>query len=130
MRSGENEASIYDQLGGAEGVRRLAQRFYDVMDQTKEAATIRAMHQGDLAPIIDKLSGFLSGMTGGPRDYFDRHDAPCIMSVHARYAIGAGERDQWLACMRRALEEQGVAGELRVKLEIAFARLAEAMRSS
>ena len=123
------EKTPYELIGGAPGVRRLAERFYAIMAQTPEAQAIRAMHDADLNPIIDKLAGFLSGWMGGPRDYFEREDAPCIMSVHKRYPIGAAERDQWLMCMRKSLEETGASEETRAILDPAFARIADAMRS-
>lgn len=123
------EKTPYELIGGAEGVRRLAGSFYAIMARTPEAHAIRAMHAADLDPIVDKLAGFLSGWMGGPRDYFERADAPCIMSVHKRYPIGAEERDQWLACMRMALEETGASAQARAVLEPAFARAADAMRS-
>jgi hemoglobin len=124
-----SEATPYEKLGGAEGVRRLAERFYALMAETPDAQTIRAMHEPDLGPIVDKLAGFLSGWMGGPRDYFEREDAPCVMSVHKRLPIGEAERDQWLMCMRRAMQDIGVSEEARAMLEPAFDRIAEAMRS-
>lgn len=123
------ERTPYALLGGEAGVRRLAERFYAIMAEDRNAAAIRAMHQADLGPIVDKLAGFLSGWLGGPRDYFERDDAPCIMSVHKRLPIGESERDQWLDCMRRALAETGATAETRAMLEPAFARIADAMRS-
>lgn len=122
-------ATPFEMLGGAQGVRQLAARFYAIMAEDKDAAAIRAMHGGDLTPIIDKLTGFLSGWLGGPRDYFDRPDSPCIMSVHKRLPIGAAERDQWLHCMHRALRECGASDTICEMLEPAFARLADGMRS-
>src|SRR5699024_6244545 len=59
----------FDLLGGEEGVRRLVDRFYDLMDELPEAETIRAMHAEDLALIRDKLATFLMGWLGGPRRY-------------------------------------------------------------
>ena len=121
--------SPYESLGGADGVRRLAQRFYEIMAEDPEAQSIRAMHEADLAPVIEKLSGFLKGWLGGPRDYFERDDAPCIMSLHKRLPIGVVERDQWLCCMRKALEDCAADRSIVTMLEPAFARLADAMRS-
>lgn len=123
------EITPYDMLGGEPGVRALSARFYAIMSETPEAAPIRAMHDADLAPIIDKLTGFLSGWLGGPRDYFEAPDAPCIMSLHRRLPIGPGERDQWMTCMRRALAETDLDPSMREKLDQAFTRTAEAMRS-
>lgn len=119
----------YQALGGQTGVRRLAERFYAVMAEDAFASDIRAMHAPDLEPIIERLSGFLSGWLGGPRDYFEQPEAPCIMSVHKRLPIGERERDQWLHCMARALREGGASENLCTALEPAFASLADAMRS-
>lgn len=124
-----SETSPYELLGGEPGVRKLAQSFYRIMHETPAASTIRAMHDPDLGPIVDKLTGFLTGWLGGPRDYFTRPDAPCIMSVHHRYPIGEAERDQWLACMRTALEDVGASDQVMGMLEPAFKRLADGMRS-
>jgi hemoglobin len=53
-----------------------------------------------------------------------------MMSAHAPYDIGRSERDQWLACMHRALHEEGVASPLREQIEAALFRFADALRSS
>ncbi|MDX2276263.1 MAG: group II truncated hemoglobin [Hyphomonadaceae bacterium] len=118
------------ELLGEEGVRALATRFYQVMAEEPAAHRIRNMHQGDLGSVTEKLAQFLRGWLGGPRDYFERADAPCIMSLHKRLPIGAEEARQWTACMERALEDVAVTEEVRGMLRPAFARMAEAMRSS
>jgi hemoglobin len=119
----------YDMLGGREGVCRLCERFYAVMAEDERASDLRAMHAADLTPMTAKLAEFLNAWLGGPRDYFQRADAPCMMSVHKRFAIGAEERDQWLYCMARALDACGASPDVREMIEPAFARLADAMRS-
>mgnify|MGYP000060577507 CR=1 FL=1 len=83
-----SELTPYELLGGDEGLRRLTKRFYEIMAERSDAATIRGMHAGDLAPVTESLFGFLRGWTGGPRDWFTREDAPCIMSLHRRLPIG------------------------------------------
>lgn len=88
------------------------------------------MHRADLGPITDSLADFLMGWIGGPRDWFMRPDRPCIMSLHRALPIGESERDQWLACMKQALAETVSDVELRIELEAAFFRTANAMRSS
>ena len=45
----------YDLLGQEPGIRKLVDRFYDLMDTRPEAATIRAMHPEDLSESRDKL---------------------------------------------------------------------------
>ncbi|MBT9446124.1 MAG: group II truncated hemoglobin [Hyphomonadaceae bacterium] len=124
-----SEPTPYELLGGDDGVRRLATRFYEIMAGRPEAAAVRGMHDDDLAPITENLYGFLRGWTGGPRDWFERTDAPCIMSLHRRLPIGEAERDQWLDCMNRAIEETVASPDARELLQPAFTRIADAMRS-
>jgi len=121
--------SPYELIGGAAPVRRIADRFYDILSSSEEAAGIRRMHAADLAPMRQKLFEFLSGWLGGPNLYFARSDRKCMMSAHAPYAIGSSERDQWLACMHRALCEEGLAPALRDPIEKALFQFADALRT-
>jgi hemoglobin len=119
----------YEIVGGELTVRRIADRFYDIMDSAPEAAGIRALHGRDLTEVRERLFQFLSGWLGGPPLYFQRPDHKCIMSAHRPYAIGAAERDAWMMCMRRALEDVGLPADYRTVLEEALQRMAEAFRN-
>jgi hemoglobin len=123
------EQSAFERIGGRDGLRRLAVRFYEIMEARPDAAGIRAMHKSDLGPIAASLAEFLMGWIGGPRDWFMREGRPCIMSLHRALPISASERDQWLACMKQAMEETVSDEALRADLEPAFFRIADAMRS-
>ncbi len=123
------EVNPYELVGGEAAVRRLADRFYEIMDTDPGARRIRAMHGEDLAPIRQLLFEFLSGWLGGPALYFNRAEHRCIMSAHRPYAIGEVERDEWMMCMRRAMEECELPAELRPLLDGAFLRMANAFRS-
>jgi hemoglobin len=119
----------YHVIGGEEGVRRLVDRFYDLMDTLPEAAGVRAMHPKDLKGSRQKLFWFLSGWTGGPQLFVERYGHPRLRMRHAPFAIGESERDQWMLCMRQALEEIVEDLEMRAFLEEALARLADHMRN-
>lgn len=121
--------SIYDQLGGEPAVRRLVDRFYDLMDDLEEAATIRAMHPADLSSSREKLFLFLTGWMGGPPLYVERHGHPRLRMRHFPFAISEVERDQWMLCMSRALDETVDDERLRASLHEAFSRLADHMRN-
>ncbi len=122
-------ATAFSLLGGEEPLRRLCARFYQIMNESPDAAGIRSMHSADLTAVTEKLTGFLSAWLGGPRDYFTSGAPPCIMSLHRALPIGAAERDQWLACMNQAMAETDVPAALKAPLAQAFARMADAMRS-
>ena len=68
MNETENR-SPYNQLGGDAAVRKLVDRFYDLMDENDDAKTIRKMHPDDLTESRNKLYEFLSGFLGGPPLY-------------------------------------------------------------
>jgi hemoglobin len=115
----------YEQLGGIEGVRRLVQRFYALMDELPEAYTVRQMHPESLAGSEESLFEFLSGWLGGPPLYVAKKGHPRLRMRHHPYVIGPGERDEWMLCMRQALKEQVPDEAFREKLEAAFAGLAD-----
>ena len=121
--------SPYQRLGGDDGVTRLVERFYGRMTSSPEAATIRAMHGDDLAPMVDKLSVFLIGWMGGPQSYRERFGRVIIPAAHAGFPIGPDERDQWLACMRSALEDVAADGDLVEMLMEAFHQMADMCRT-
>ena len=125
----EEQLNPYDLIGGEAAVRRIVNRFYDIMDSAPEAAGIRALHGTDLAAVRERLFEFLTAWLGGPRLYFQRPASNCIMSAHRPYAIGAAERDAWMMCMRRALEDVGLPADYRAVLQEAFQRMAEAFRN-
>ena len=98
------EVTPYQIIGGDATVRALIDRFYDVMDTAPEYYVIRKLHPADLSGSRDKLYLFLSGWLGGPPLYADKYGHPMLRARHLPFAIGAAERDAWIACMRQALE--------------------------
>ncbi len=127
--AGTAERTPYALLGGAEAVRALVDRFYDLMDLEPEYATIRRLHAADLAQAREKLYLFLSGWLGGPSLYIERYGHPMLRARHLPFSIGTRERDQWMACMNQAMVEQGVADDLRQRLLQAFFQTADWMRN-
>lgn len=119
----------FDQLGGDAGVRSLVDRFYDLMEQAPEAATIRALHAPSLRAPRDKLHLFLTGWTGGPPVYEQKFGHPRLRMRHFPFAIGSRERDEWLWCMDRALDEHAMPDTLREQLRGRFHALADHMRN-
>ena len=118
------EATPYEIIGGEPSLRRLVNRFYDIMESEPTAAPLRAMHAADLSPMRQRLFEFMSGWMGGPRLYSD-----CVVGAHAHLQIGKAERDQWLQCMRQAMAEQAVSEPMRSQMDSALARMAGAFVS-
>ena len=121
--------TLYDQLGGEDGLRGLVDRFYEVMDQLPEAKGIRELHPPDLTGSADKLYKFLSGFFGGPALYITEFGHPRLRARHLPFPIGASERDQWILCMDTAVQELVASNELRGILMSYFQRTADHMRN-
>lgn len=117
------------QILGDEGIRKLADAFYEVMDEQPQAATIRAMHAENLDLIKDKLYEYLVGWMGGPPRYSDKYGTVCLTDPHKPYPIGPEERDQWLYCMNEALERIDASEELKQMLKGPMFQIAEAVRN-
>ncbi len=103
------EDASYLAAGEREGITRLVDAFYRQMEELPEAALIRRMHPRDLTESRDKLSRFLCGWLNGPKLYSEKYGPIKLPSAHAHLRVGPKERDAWLLCMERALEEQDFA---------------------
>lgn len=121
--------TIYEMIGGESTVRRLVDRFYDLMDELPEASGIRALHPASLDESRNKLFWFLSGWTGGPSLYIERFGHPRLRARHLPFPIGEAERDQWMLCMRRSIDEVIADPLMRQQLGHAFAQMADFMRN-
>jgi hemoglobin len=119
----------YELIGGEAVIRKLVDRFYDLMDAKPEAAGIRALHPENLEGSRNKLYWFLTGWMGGPQLYVERFGHPRLRARHLPFPIGESERDQWLMCMSQALEEVVADGSLRQQLSRNFMQLADFMRN-
>lgn len=119
----------YELIGGDSGVRRLVERFYDLMDSSPEAATIRALHGASLKASRDKLYLYLSYWTGGPQTYIEQRGHPRLRARHLPFTISSRERDEWLWCMDRALDEHQMPDALREQLRERLHALADHMRN-
>ncbi len=119
----------FDLLGGEAGIRRLVDRFYDLMDSSPEAANVRALHAASLRRSREKLYLYLTGWTGGPPLYVEQFGPPQLRQRHLPFAIGTRERDEWLWCMERAMDEQGIPDDLHDHLRKRMRILADHMRN-
>ena len=105
------------------------QRFYALMDSEPAYTGIRRLHPPSLEGSTEKLTMFLSGWLGGPPLYAEKYGHPMLRARHLPFAIGESERDQWMACMRQAMEAEGIPELLRLQLAGAFFKTADWMRN-
>ena len=122
-------SSLYDVIGGETRVREMVDRFYDLMDLEPEFAVLRGVHPPTLDNARNRLFWFLSGWMGGPDLYVEQFGHPRLRARHLPYPIGSVERDQWLRAMAWAMEDVGIAEDLRLRLMESFYQTADWMRN-
>lgn len=119
----------YNAIGGEPTVRRLVDRFYDLMDTLPEVQGIRALHPESLVGSREKLFLFLTGWLGGPPLYVERFGHPRLRARHIPFPIAESERDQWLLCMQQSVNELDIEPQWREFLMEKFSGLADFMRN-
>lgn len=119
--------STYEIIGGDEGLKTLVDTFYDYMEELPEVKTIRDLHPKDLRSSREKLYMFLSGWMGGPDRYIAAFGHPRLRARHLPFPIGEEERDQWLLCMQKALDDMELDTMFRQQLLQAFRQTASHM---
>jgi hemoglobin len=129
MAHPDPDTSPYQLLGGEARLKALVARFYALMDSEPEYAGIRRLHPPTLEASAEKLTMFLSGWLGGPPLYMQKHGHPMLRARHLPFAIGESERDQWMSCMTRAMQEEGVAPHLAEFLRASLFKTADWMRN-
>ncbi|MDO8651877.1 MAG: group II truncated hemoglobin [Undibacterium sp.] len=125
----EEKSNLYQLIGGADKLREMVDRFYDLMELEPEFAGIRSMHPTPIDSSRDKLFWFLSGWMGGPDLYIQQFGHPRLRARHLPYAIGISERDQWLRCMAWAMQDVAIADGLQQHLMSSFYQTADWMRN-
>ncbi len=129
MQISKESGSHYERIGGEPKVRALVQRFYQLMDELPEAHGVRKMHAASLKGSEDKLFMFLSGWMNGPQLFVQKFGHPRLRQRHLPFAIGDAERDQWMLCMKQALQDVVEDEALRKELIEAIGKVADFMRN-
>jgi hemoglobin len=124
--------SPFELVGGAERVRALVERFYDVMSEREPA--LARLHPCEPGGVVargprDRFALFLIGWLGGPQDYIEQHGHPRLRMRHARVPVDIPMRDAWLRCMTVAMDGERITGPVRDYLEGRFAEVADFMRN-
>lgn len=87
------------------------------------------MHARNLGPIRVLLKKYLAQWLGGPQTYSQERGHPRLRARHLPFSIGEAERDQWLLCMRGALEQEVADAALRAFILDKLTDLADHMRN-
>lgn len=120
------EPSLYDLVGGEEGVRRLVETFYDIVEFEPEGRILHTLHlrgHGVAHSRIEQLD-FLSGFLGGPRLYAQKHGHSNVREMHEHVEINVEAKDAWLSCMAIAIDRVGLGVAVKARLMGPFTRVA------
>ena len=109
---GEQDGTL-KAVGGLEGLRRLVETFYRIMENTPEFRPLFDMHPEDIELTINKLTAFLSGWMGGERLYAKTYGEINLPRAHAHLIVTEKEKAMWLNCMAAALDELKYSEELK-----------------
>ena len=103
------QQTFFEAVGGEPTFRRLVHRFYEGVAQDP---SLRPMYpEEDLGPAEERLTLFLMQYWGGPRTYSENRGHPRLRMRHVPFQVNRAAHDAWLAHMRVAVDELGLAPE-------------------
>lgn len=100
----------YELLGGNETIQKLVDAFYPKVYSDPRLAPL---FDDDMETIKEKQRMFLTQFLGGPSLYSDVYGHPMMRARHMPFEITPSRAEAWLECMRSAMDEIGLEGELR-----------------
>ena len=121
-------ATPYEALGGEPTIRAIVESFYDLIDS--DAPVLRAMLPKDDSTSRRKLGDYLVEWTGGPALYTPVRGHPQMRMRHMPFVIAQSDSRKWLECMNRALDMNGIDGDVRTFLDQRIEQLALHMVNS
>jgi hemoglobin len=120
--------TFYDQVGGHETFRKLAQRFYQGVAADPE---LRALYpHEDLGPAEARFRMFLEQYWGGPATYLQERGHPRLRMRHSPFKITPTQRDRWLTHVMAAVDSLDLAPANDLILRDYLDRAAQSMVNS
>ena len=112
--SQNTEPSFYERVGGQKTFNELVSHFYALVAVNP---VLRPMYpDSDLKAAAQRLEMFLVQYWGGPTTYSEQRGHPRLRMRHAPFHIATKERDEWLNCMRQAVDGLEINAELKTEL--------------
>jgi hemoglobin len=100
----------YEAIGGEEMVAKLVEAFYKRVAQHPD---LKPIFPNDLTETARKQKQFLTQYLGGPPLYTEEHGHPMLRARHLPFEITPTRAKAWLSCMREAMDEVGLSGQVR-----------------
>lgn len=124
-----NQSNAYDLIGGDKVIKAIAHEFYQQMQTREDTQALLSIHRAPIEQSEAKLYEFLSGWLGGPQLYAQKYGHPALRARHMPFAIDENMRDQWLICMRAAIQKCVKKPEHQQAIIQAISTLADHMRN-
>jgi len=99
----------YDAIGEKK-LHALIDAFYK---NVKKHPLLKPIFPEDLTETARKQKQFMTQFLGGPPLYTKEHGHPMLRARHLPFPITPRRAEAWLSCMRKAMDEVGLDGEIR-----------------
>jgi hemoglobin len=109
---------------GPERLQEVVNRFYNLVF---EESSIAHLFQTDRQIVREKQYMFLTQFLGGPQLYTEKYGHPRMRARHLPHAIGQAEKEEWLRCMRQAIDSMEFEDDLGEALYQCFPTVAQHM---
>ncbi|KZR59105.1 globin [Pseudobacillus badius] len=105
---GEKSIAPFEYIG-EEKLSKLVDAFYSKVSQHPDLFPI---FPDDLTETARKQKQFLTQYLGGPPLYTEEHGHPMLRARHLPFPITPTRARAWLSCMREAMDEVELHGDL------------------
>ena len=106
--------TFFNRVGGEKTFNDLVSHFYALVAVNP---VLRPMYPDqDLKAAAQRLQMFLVQYWGGPSTYSEQRGHPRLRMRHASFHIATKQRDEWLNCMRQAVDGLAIEQELKTEL--------------
>ncbi|WP_026693449.1 hypothetical protein [Peribacillus kribbensis] len=95
---------------GEETLHQLIDLFYS---KVSKHPALQPIFPADLTETARKQKQFMTQYLGGPPLYTSEHGHPMLRARHMPFEITPTRAEAWLSCMREAMDEVELTGEIR-----------------
>lgn len=106
--------TFYERAGGSATFEKLVSHFYGLV--AVNPILLPLYPTEDFIGAARRLSMFLEQYWGGPTTYQDERGHPRLRARHGNFHISNKEKDEWLRCMKSAVDELTIEPELKEEL--------------
>ena len=115
--------TLYARIG-ADKLQQLINVFYDLVFTSEKIAPL---FQNDKEEIKEKQYLFLTQFLGGPQLYTEKYGHPKMRARHLPHAITEEAKEEWLKCMKLAIETLDLSDDVKIALYNCFPAVAQHM---